>query len=167
MQDVPPMPLFCLRIALSRFCSTSAPSKQIRSRSKKFSNLDSNPSFQSTLKSSTPSTFSPIPPLLSPLQYTWSLAPPITYFWAFSFTSKIVSFGGITWILILFQTNNYRFYYPFHYPLYSLYVSIHCIHYSCMSLLLHLDYEHLKNNSFIFLLLVPSTLLLYWVRTYM
>ena len=66
-----------------------------------------------------------------------------------SFTSKIVDFRGITWILILFQTNNYRFYYPLHYSyIHCMCPFIHCIHCSQMSLLLQLDYEHHMNNSY-------------------
>lgn len=68
------------------------------------------------------------PTPLFPPQYARPLAPPITYFWTFPLTLKIVGFGGISRILILFQTKNCRVCYPFHYPLYSLYVSIHSLY---------------------------------------
>ena len=92
---------------------------------------------------------------------------PTHYLLLSSFTSRIVDFGGITWILILFQTNNYRFIiHIIIHCIHCMYPFIHCIHYLCMEKihnLLQIDYEHLMNNiyRFIILFLVPITLILY------
>lgn len=92
--------------------------------------------------------------------YTWPSAPPIPCFWAVSFTSSIVGLGGTSQSLMLFQTHNYRFYYP----LYPLYVSIHSLYALFMYVSAFppgLEIPQEQQLCFIFRFLVPSTLLLY------